>query len=204
MKHDRLHALTDGIFAIVMTILVFGLRVPTLKVVNNQNLLSELSKESKIFVSYLISFMLLFTYWRGHNFIVSTVAKNLDMNLVNLNMLFLLLIGLVPFSSQLVGTYPDTQVGLIIYALNIIFIGLTLFAMRLYIDKSPSIENEERQRHQNINARIRVLTPVSCSILAIAACFINTWLAFSLLLLGVIFNLYNNAADTTRKLLKIR
>src|SRR4051812_48528948 len=99
MTHDRLHALTDGIFAIVMTLLVLELRVPVLDNPNNRSLWQALTDNKAIFVSYLISFLLLFLYWRAHNFIVSTMAKNLDINLVNINILFLLLIGIIPFTT---------------------------------------------------------------------------------------------------------
>ncbi len=74
MSHERLQALTDGIFAIVMTLLVLELRVPALEVVNNQNLWNALSENGAIFASYLISFMLLFILWRGHNFLISSMT----------------------------------------------------------------------------------------------------------------------------------
>src|SRR5436190_3327513 len=132
MTHDRLHALTDGIFAIVMTLLVLELRVPVLSVANNQSLWHALTENAAIFISYVMSFLLLFIFWRGHNFIVSQMAKSLDPNLVNLNMAFLLFIGIVPFTTHLIGSYPRAQVAIIIYALNIILIVLTMIVMRGY------------------------------------------------------------------------
>src|SRR5574337_1263884 len=129
MSHDRLHALTDGIFAIVMTLLVLELKVPALAVVNNQNLWRALTAQEAVFASYLISFMVLFILWRAHNYLVSTMAKNLDANLVNLNMLFLLLVGLIPFTTHLIGSFPKEQLAIIIYALHIIFLAVTTLIM---------------------------------------------------------------------------
>src|SRR5947209_8367386 len=111
MKHDRLQALTDGIFAIVMTLLVLELKVPVFDAPSNSTLWHSIAAEKAIFASYLISFALLFIYWRAHNFIVSTMAKNLDTNLVNINILFLLFIGIVPFTTHLLGAYPQTQLA---------------------------------------------------------------------------------------------
>lgn len=203
MKHDRLHALTDGIFAIVMTLLVLELRVPILENHSNKTLWRALAENKAVFVSYLISFMLLFLYWRAHNFIVSTMAKNVDTNLVNLNMLFLLLIGVVPFTTHLLGAYPETQLAIIIYATNIILIGLSLVFMRSYVERSETIESDERTRDQKLNARIRVLLPMGSAILAIPLCFVSTSLAIGLILLGVGLNLLNNTAEIVRKVLRI-
>lgn len=203
MKHDRLQALTDGIFAIVMTLLVLELKVPVFDNPSNSTLWHSIYAEKAIFTSYLISFLLLFMYWRAHNFIISTMAKNLDTNLVNLNTLFLVLIGIVPFTTHLLGAYPETQVAIIIYALNIIFIGLSVVLMRRYIEKSESIESDERSREQKQAMRIRLATPIVCSAIAIPLCFINTWLAFGIILMGISFNLLNNAADILRKVFRI-
>lgn len=204
MSHERLQALTDGIFAIVMTLLVLELKVPVLDAVNNHNLWHALSEEGAVFISYLISFMLLFILWRGHNFLISTMAKNLNANLVNLNMFFLLLIGLVPFTTHLLGSYPRTQLAIIIYALNIIFLSSTLAITRLYIEKADSIEHDPRTRDQRINAYIRMSIIIICATLAIPLSFVYTWLGFGLVLLAIAFNLLNNAADIIRKVLHIK
>jgi len=204
MTHGRLHGLVDGIFAIVMTLLVLELKVPALAVKNNHALWHALAQEGSIFISYLMSFILLYIYWRAHNFIISNLAKSLDMTLINLNMLFLVLIGLVPFSTHLLGSYPNLQLAIIIYAFNIILIGLSVFSMRLYIDRSEAIESERRARPQLINAFIRMLTPVVCGTLAILISFSSTRLAFAVLLVGVLFNLPNNSADNFRKVFRIQ
>jgi uncharacterized membrane protein len=203
MTHDRLHALTDGIFAIVMTLLVLELKVPVIDNPTNRSLWDTLSTNKALFASYVISFLLLFLYWRAHNFIVSTMAKNLDINLVNINVLFLLFIGIVPFTTHLIGEYYHTQVAIIIYCINIILIGLTLVLMRGYIERSETIENLERTRDQVISARIRVWLPMVCAVLAILLCFVNTWLSLGLIFIGLGLNLLNNTADMIRKIFRI-
>src|SRR3989304_4045482 len=62
-------------------------------------------KHFPVFLSYLLSFSLLFTYWRSHHFIESILAKNIDTRFSNLNAIFFFFIGLVPFSSLLLGRY---------------------------------------------------------------------------------------------------
>ena len=140
MKQARLDQLADGIFAIVMTILVFEIRIPDyIGVVSEQTLLQSLINLSPIFLSYLLSFSLLFTYWRSHHFIESILAKNIDTHFSNLNAVFLFFVGLVPFSSHILGSYAYSKTAIIFFAANIIFIGLSLFIMLQYVIKSETI-----------------------------------------------------------------
>ncbi len=203
MTHERLHALTDGIFAIVMTLLVLEVKVPTIahELVSNRALLDVLANQGVVLLSYLLSFMMCFMYWRAHNFIVTRMAKNLTATLVNLNMLFLFLVGLVPFSSHFLGEYAETQVGIAVYSLNIIAIGLTLLAMRFYVDQSDKVTSEKRSRAQQQNALIRVFTPIVCAVVAIPLSFASPTASLVVLLLGVAFNLPSNSATMLRRLL---
>ena len=94
MKQTRLDQLADGIFAIVMTILVFEIKVPEFYgVVDNKALLESLVKLLPVFISYLLGFSLLFTYWRSHHFIATILAKNIDTKFTNLNAIFFFFIG---------------------------------------------------------------------------------------------------------------
>src|SRR5438309_11598060 len=105
MNHGRLHALTDGIFTIVMTLMVLELKLPKINPLTNHQLWQALAAQKAIFASYFISFAVLFIYWRAHNFVITILAKNVDINLLTINGIFLFLVGLVPFSTQLVGTF---------------------------------------------------------------------------------------------------
>ena len=185
MKHDRLHALTDGIFAIAMTLLVLELKIPEIHHATNDQLLQTLGANYKLFLSYLLSFTALFLYWRAHNFIVSVVAKNLDTNLVNINVIFLFFIGLVPFSTYFLGLYADTQVAIIVYALTLIAIGLTLLGMRMYTEKSQNIEALERSHHEKVNGILRLILPVVAAIVAIPLSFASATVALWLLVAAV-------------------
>jgi len=74
MKQSRLEALTDGVFAIVMTLLVLDIRVPDIQgIVTDGTLLSALVDITPLLLSYLVSFALLFSYWRAHHFIISVL-----------------------------------------------------------------------------------------------------------------------------------
>jgi uncharacterized membrane protein len=190
MKQTRLDSLADGIFAIVMTILVFELRVPDLHgIVTNQSLWKALQVNQLLFMSYFLSFAFLFTYWRSHHFIASVYAKNINIQLTNINALFLFFVALVPFSSHLLGLYSHTQTAIIIFAVHTICIGVTLFWMRRYVHVSDKIENTQMDKTELRHSYIRVLFPIFSALVAIVVCFFHTEIALTLLTLGVIFNL---------------
>ncbi len=196
MKQTRLDALADGIFAIVMTLLVFEIRVPEFPVgIDSSTLWTSIVTLYPFFLSYLLSFSLLFTYWRSHHYIASVLAKNIDIRFTNLNALFFLFVGLVPFSSQLLGKYNTTETAIVFFASNVILIGLSLFAMRVYVLRSPNIENIVVTKRENQHAYVRILLPVIAAIIAIVVSFYNKQSALIFFTLAIFFNV--SARSTT-------
>ncbi len=194
MKQARLDQLADSIFAIVMTILVFEIRMPDyIGVVSEQTLFKSLIELSPIFLSYLLSFSLLFTYWRSHHFIESILAKNIDTKFSNLNAIFFFFVGLVPFSSHFLGSYSYSKTAVIFFALNIILIGLSLFRMRQYVINSKTIENASVTRTENEHANMRILFPVGAAAIAILVSFFSNDFAILLFTLAILFNLLDKS-----------
>ncbi len=190
MKQHRFEALADGIFAIVMTILVFEIRIPEYTgIVSDKTLLDAIINIYPLFLSYLLSFSLLFTYWRSHHFITSVLAKNIDLKLSNLNALFFLFVGLVPFSSHLLGIYSYNQTAVIVFAINIILIGLTLHAMRQHVIKSEEIKNTPVTKIENAHANVRILLPVVIAFIAIGVSFFDKTIALAFFTIAILFNL---------------
>jgi len=201
MTHSRLHALTDGIFAIVMTLMVLELKLPNVDGKTNQALWQSLLSQRAIFVSYFVSFAVLFVYWRAHNFVITILANNIDINLLTINGIFLFLVGLVPFTTQLAGTYNHLPLAVSLYALNIVVIGLSIMWMRFYVEKSDRIDNIDRTPEQRRAALIRTTLPIIFATIAIPISFINTAAADVILVIGVGYNFLNNAADLADKYL---
>ena len=190
MSHTRLDQLSDGIFAIVMTILVFEIKVPAIwGPIDNAGLWVEIKLMLPIFLSYVLSFALLFTYWRAHRFFVSVYAKNIDSRLTNINALFFMLISLVPFSASLLGQFSENELSIIIFGIHIILIGLTLYWMRRYVLYSEHIKNPEITKREIHGSTVRTLAPVIISLIAMPLAFYSIKLSLLLFTLAVIFNL---------------
>jgi uncharacterized membrane protein len=203
MKTSRLEALADGIFAIVMTILVFQISPPVL--VNPTDAV-ELSLAIRnmlpIFLSYLLSFSLLFTYWRAHHFFVSVYAKNIDTDLTNLNAIFFLFLALIPFTTSLLGEYSNNQLSIIIFGIHTMIIGLCLFSIRGYVFNSEHIKNIEVSRQEIRRGTVRIFVPIIFAFLAILLSFVNKNLSLGLFTLAVIFNFSQTSTVLISKFVK--
>ncbi|MFZ2205652.1 MAG: TMEM175 family protein [Minisyncoccia bacterium] len=204
MKASRLEQLSDGIFAIVMTIIVFELKVPALPIgTGNLDVWRALVSMSPLFMSYILSFAMLFTYWRAHHFFISVYAKNIDMTLTNINALFFLFVGLVPFSTSLLGRAGGLELPIIIFSTNIILIGLCLYWMRDYIFHSEHIKNIEVSHDEIIRGTIRMLVPVFSALIAIPLCFFYKQAALALLAISILFNFSHYSTHFLVKLNKL-
>ncbi len=204
MSHTRLDQLSDGIFAIVMTILVFEIRVPDIAgIINNQILWEALQHLLPVFLSYLLSFALLFTYWRAHHFFISVYAKNVDLMLTNINAIFFMLISLIPFSASFLGKYSDNEIAIAVFGTHIILIGLSLYWMRRYVLYSDHIKNPEISHREIRGSTIRTLVPVAFAVIAIGLSFIAIKLSLVIFTMAVLFNLSSTSSRMFEKILKM-
>jgi uncharacterized membrane protein len=202
MKSTRLDQLSDGIFAIVLTFLTFDLKIPALaRPVSDSVLWSSLVLIGPILLSFILSFAMIFTYWRAHHYIVSIYAKNIDSKLTSINALFFFFIALIPFTTRLLGEYNETKLAIILYAANIIFIGITLMWMRNYVFASGNINHAFVTSYEKRRGAIRIIVPVLCAALAIGICFYSTWTAFVVLTFAIVFNLLSRSTRMVNWLL---
>lgn len=188
-------------FAIVLTVLTFDLKIPDLGMVSDQQLWNEIMKIMPIFMSFVLSFALVFTYWRAHHFVVSIYAKNIDSHLASINALFFFFVALIPASSRILGSHSYSKLAIIIYATNIIFISLTLLWMRTYVLKSGHIEHGFVTASERRRGVIRVLVPMICAVIAIVISFYSTYLSFFILTFAIVFNLLSKSTKLVDKML---
>ena len=122
----RLEAISDGIFAVGMTLLVLGLAVPELSAVKNEgDLLQQLRNLLPAIVTYFLSFLTLGIFWIGQQTQLSR-AERADLNYSWIHLIFLLTVTLVPFTTQLLARFHWSRIALIIYWLNIAVMGFAL------------------------------------------------------------------------------
>jgi uncharacterized membrane protein len=129
---NRLVTLTDGVFAIAMTILVLELGVPVADGVLADGELGEMLLEMwPDFLIYGLSFLVLGMFWLMHHAIFDAVVQY-DFPLQWLNIVFLMFAALLPFSTALFGEHGTTQVTSLVYGLNMLAVALSAWGMWSY------------------------------------------------------------------------
>ena len=113
------------------------------------------------------------------------------------------LIAFVPYSSHLLGSYSESIVAVWVFSLHTIAIGLVLFWMRYYVDKSRTIENSEITPVENRHAYARIFFPVLSAILCLIIAPINTTIALSVFTLGLFLNYAKRSTKIIFKILGV-
>jgi len=139
MGKNRIEALTDGIFAVAMTLLVLDIKPPVhLRFETSEALIDHLSVLEHSFVMYAISFVVLAMFWLGHHLQFHFV-RHVDRQLLWINLVFLLLAVVVPFSTNLVGDHGHLQLPVVLYAVNLLVLTLLLFLQLRHLAARPHL-----------------------------------------------------------------
>jgi uncharacterized membrane protein len=124
---ERLAALSDGIFAVAMTLLVLDLRVPAAEAVHNEHdLWRGLVALSPRLVMYMMSFLTLGIFWVGQQTQLNHLTRS-DRSLSWIHILFLFAVSITPFSTMLLAEFTAYRLALIAYWLNILLLGAALY-----------------------------------------------------------------------------
>ncbi len=135
MTTGRLEAFSDGVLAIIITIMVLEMKAP------EGYTFQDLKEVLPHFISYASSFLFLGIYWVNHHHLFQTVTKvNAGILWANLNLLFWL--SLLPFATSWISTESSTKDPTILYALILFLSGLSFKFLSYLI-----VKNEGRKSH---------------------------------------------------------
>ena len=133
---ERIGALSDGLFAIAMTLIVLEIRVPPLDAhATDADLAAALRDLAPRFVTYLLSFLTLGIFWNGQQTQLSYVERG-NRDLAWLELLFLAIIALFPFTTSLLADHIDLRLALALYWLNIFLAGAALYVIWEYVERT--------------------------------------------------------------------
>ena len=136
---DRIVNLSDGIFAIAITLLVLDIRVPEIP----ENLVAgklpeELLSPWPRYLGYILSFVSISVFWMIHHSIFRPI-RTYDRNLLYLNFLFLMVVAFVPFPTALLGEYGNHQLPVAVYAATLAVGRLFLTAIYWYSTRNDRL-----------------------------------------------------------------
>jgi uncharacterized membrane protein len=196
MNKIRIEALSDGIFAVAMTILIIDIKVPSLgQPLSGYELMEHLWQMWPLFRSYYISFAILGMYWIAHHSLFHYFAKHANRPLTYLNILFLCFITLIPFSTHLIAQYPMNTVAVATYGANVIVIGAVQYWMFCLTIKDPQALHEGATPRLIKESTIRMLIPPVFATLGIIAGFYHSSISFFLFAFPVVFNIIPTSLD---------
>ncbi|MBD3887181.1 DUF1211 domain-containing protein [Phormidium tenue FACHB-886] len=126
---QRIETLVDGVFAIVLTLLVLDIQAPDAS--SEMDLLKKLWALRDNIFSYVISFVVLGTFWYGHTIEFHYIERS-DRIHIWLNLLFLLCIVFIPFSASLIGQEGKFRVASIVFGFNLLLTGIVRYCHWYY------------------------------------------------------------------------
>jgi uncharacterized membrane protein len=170
LSKGRMEALTDGIFAIAMTLLVLELKVPDLpKSAGTSELLHKIGEEAPAFFSFLVSFLYCGLLWVTHHLAMHFV-RHLQVALVWLNLLFLMSVAVMPFSCGLLGHFLGNRAAQEIYFGNM-FVAAAIMALQWLVAKKKKLINEDDPRASALMGQRLMFFPLGLSAAMVASYF---------------------------------
>jgi uncharacterized membrane protein len=180
---NRLEALVDGVFAVVMTLLVLDIKVPPpTKPHAAVNLLGDLLSLHATALSYALSFVIAGIYWVGHHNQFAYIRRT-DRPLLWINILFLMCVAFIPFSAALLAAYPGQRIAVIVYGANLIVVGLVLYLHWWYATRNDHLVDGELDPHVVRLATTRILMAPVIYVVAIGLSFVNTTVSIGIYVL---------------------
>ena len=136
----RISGLSDGVFAIAMTLIVLEIRLPaTPEIHTDTGLLRALAALSPRLLMYLMSFLTLGIFWVGQQTQLQLLSRS-DRNLAWIHFAFLSVVTLMPFSTTILAEHLILRAALLVYWLNFLLLGGTLYLAWRYTVRAGLVE----------------------------------------------------------------
>jgi uncharacterized membrane protein len=189
----RLSNLSDSIFGVGMTLLILELRLPVNCIQTERELWKALLELGPRFLVYFMSFITLGIFWNAQEVQLIRFSRS-DRNLTWIHIAFLATVAITPFSTALEENFIHLRIALVVFWVNLLLLGLTLYASWQYASASgllrSNVSQEERKAIEHHLVLAQVLYAVGFSL-----CVFNT--LWSIVLI-VLVQLFFAAAPTIR------
>lgn len=182
LSPGRIGSLSDGVFAIVMTLLVFQLKLPDIQVLTSQPVMQTLQQLAPSLVCYAISFMALGKLWISHNAILHHIHR-VDRSLLWLNIVFMFFVSLIPFSASFIAQCPNFPETALLYGLNLMAAGLMLFSIWRYSVQNHHLVSYDIEPHVIPMANIQILKGTVVYAVGVLFSFVNPYVSIGIYML---------------------
>jgi len=167
MNKGRIEAFSDGVIAIIITIMVLEIKVP------HGNDFKDLIPLIPIFLSYVLSFIYLGIYWNNHHHMMQTV-KNISGGILWANLHLLFWLSLMPFVTGWIGENSFAQLPMALYGFVLLMAAIAYYILQLQLIKSHGVDSIlAKAVGKDLKGK---LSPV-LYVIGIVAAFFSTWVA---------------------------
>jgi len=179
---ERLAALSDGVFAVALTLLVLDLHAPTLELVHGEaDLWQSLRALAPRLAVYVMSFMTLGIFWVGQQTQHNHMTRS-DRNLAWLHLAFLFAVTLMPFSTTLMAEFIRFRLAILVYWLNILLLGALLWLSWRYARRAGLVAGEA-DTEIACGIERRIIIAQSLYAFGAALCVVDTYLSLGFIAL---------------------
>ena len=186
MGRGRLEAFSDGVIAIIVTIMVLELKVP------REATARALAAISPVFLSYALSFLVVAIMWVNHHHLLHFVHR-VDAALLWCNNWLLFCMSLIPFSTALLGAYPRSPLAVSVYAGNL---GLTASAF-VVLRGAVARRDDPGRLELHLQQRRKNLLSMSLYLSGIPLAYVSVWLSFGIfVLIPILYFMPERALET--------
>ncbi len=180
---NRIEAFSDGVFAIVITLLVLELRVPHVEHGQGFNeLAAATGRLAPKFLSFLLSFVFVAIFWTIHHQFFHQLRHS-TRGLLWLNNLFLLFVTFLPFPTAMLGEYPENRFAVMFFGLEMICAIGAMLLLRWYASFKAKLLKPEVSEAEVRKALIAGMVNVTIYVVAVIVCFFNTTAAIGVYVL---------------------
>jgi uncharacterized membrane protein len=182
---SRIEALSDGVFAIAMTLLVLKLEVPeVMHHSSNEQMLQQLFALGPAFATYVVTFLIAGGFWFLHH-LTFHYLRHVDGVLVWINLLFLMFVALLPFSAGLMSHLLIHPVSQLFYIGNQLAIAVLLNVHWLYGKSKGLLDTAEPRRIGHLTLRIGTTAAAFAACLGTSVFFPAwSWIPLPIFVLG--------------------
>lgn len=176
MSKERVEAFSDGVFAIILTILVLELRVPT--IADHSNLSQYAAAVAPLVpkvIAFVLTFVIICMHWVSHHYFFRHL-RDVTIGLVWLNNFFLLWICFMPFPTAMLGDHPTDQFPIILFGANQLLAALSFFSMRRYASNNKLFVDEAAANAMGPQHSIPAIVIYASAILL---SFVNVYLSLA-------------------------
>jgi uncharacterized membrane protein len=167
MNKSRLEAFSDGVLAIIITIMILEIKVP------EDHTFESLKPLIPVILSYVLSFAYIGIYWNNHHHMFQAVKK-VSGSILWSNLFLLFWLSLIPFGTSWIGSQYFAAVPMSVYGFLLLMSAISYFTLQ---NKIIKLEGKDSVLYQAVEKDVKGKISLACYILAIPLAFISPWIS---------------------------